>query len=229
MTNPMSVLALVFSAAVALGAAPAPRPPQTLVVTAPGWDADHGQATLVAGERAVFGPVPVHLGRHGLAWGLGLRRRPANAAGPDKREGDGRSPAGIFAIGARYTGANADDAWCVDDVASQQYNAIVRLHDGIKPDWSSAEHMQDYRVAVVVEHNAGRSPRRGSCIFLHESDRATAGCTAFASGDLDRLLTLIAPDARLVQLPEAAYRALATAWHLPNPAVVGLARSAHED
>ena len=219
-------LSLALSLLAASPGAP-PATPQTLVVTAPGWDADRGQATLVAGDRVLFGPVPVHLGSHGLAWGLGLRRHPGHVDGPEKREGDRRSPAGIFAIGARYDRQNTADVFCVDDTASQQYNAIVRLASGSKPTWNSAEHMRDYRVAVVVEHNAARIPGRGSCIFLHESDRSTAGCTALAPGDLDRLLARLAPGARLVQLPEAAYRELASPWNLPSPALVGLAP--HDD
>ncbi|PKN57124.1 MAG: hypothetical protein CVU56_12600 [Deltaproteobacteria bacterium HGW-Deltaproteobacteria-14] len=222
----MILLPLLLSLLAASPTAPRATP-QTLVVTAPGWDADRGQATLIAGDRVLFGPAPVHLGARGLAWGLGLRRRPGRTDGPDKREGDRRSPAGIFAIGTRYHRDGAAHTFCVDDAASQQYNTIVRLETGSKPTWNSAEHMREYRVAVVVEHNAARIPGRGSCIFLHESDRATAGCTALAPRDLDQLLARLAPGARLVQLPEAAYRELAAPWNLPSPALVGLAP--HDD
>ncbi|TNF32625.1 MAG: hypothetical protein EP329_09595 [Deltaproteobacteria bacterium] len=221
MTNPMTVLALLFSM-VALASPSAARPPQTLVVTADGWDVDRGRLTLIEGDRVIFGPVSVHLGRSGLAWGLGLHRPPARAEGPSKREGDGRSPAGVFTVGARYDRADSADAYCVDDPASDQYNAIVTLPPGARPSWSSAERMRDYRVAVVITHNAGRVAGRGSCIFLHESDRPTAGCTALAREDLDRLLTLLAPGARVVQLPAASYRALVGPWKLPPPTLVGL-------
>jgi len=223
MTNPMIVLALVFATAV-LATPSTPRAAQTLVVTADGWDASAGRLTLVEGERVVFGPVTAHLGRGGLGWGIGLRRPPARAEGPMKREGDGRSPAGIFTIGERYDRADAADTYCVDDASSSHYNAIVTLEPGDEPTWSSAERMADYRVAVVVTHNPGRVPGRGSCIFLHESARPTAGCTALSRRDLDRLLTLLAPGARVVQLPESSYRALAGPWNLPSPALVGLGR-----
>src|SRR6059058_6047968 len=69
---------------------------QLIVIVAPTWDANHG--TLGLFERADrgkwqrrSGDVLVMLGRNGLAWGVGLHRQAAT-----KREGDGRSPAGVF-------------------------------------------------------------------------------------------------------------------------------------
>ena len=48
---------------------------------------------------AVGEPTPVTIGRAGSAWGLGLH--PAQR-GPQKREGDGRAPAGVFRIGTAF-------------------------------------------------------------------------------------------------------------------------------
>ena len=79
---------------------------QMLLATSAGWDATR---TLVqAYERraagapwAPVGPaVEAALGRAGLAWGRG--RNAAVADGPQKREGDGRSPAGVFDLPARH-------------------------------------------------------------------------------------------------------------------------------
>src|SRR3954453_12772621 len=75
---------------------------QLIVVVASDWDTNHG--TLRLFERAAGGPwqrrsadVPVMLGRSGLAWGVGLHPQPAT-----KREGDGRSPAGVFELKRIY-------------------------------------------------------------------------------------------------------------------------------
>ena len=77
---------------------------QLVVVTTADWNVDHG--TLRRFERdggtwhAVGEPQPVLIGRSGSAWGIGLHPPPSD--GPVKREGDGRSPAGVFAIGEAF-------------------------------------------------------------------------------------------------------------------------------
>ena len=76
---------------------------QVVVVTSEGWDSTHGR--LQAFTRSGSGWKPegaafdVALGRSGSAWGIGLH--PAQAGEPQKREGDGRAPAGFapLAIG----------------------------------------------------------------------------------------------------------------------------------
>ena len=80
---------------------PTQKAKQLIVVTSENWDADSGR--LQAYER-VHGQWQAHgeafnvaLGRSGSAWGEGLL--PAPAEGPQKQEGDGRSPAGVFDIG----------------------------------------------------------------------------------------------------------------------------------
>src|SRR5688500_10831407 len=73
---------------------------QLVVVTTAGWDANLGTLRTYVRDgatwRAVAGAVPVTVGRNGSAWGLGLH---AAQPGVQKREGDGRAPAGAFAIG----------------------------------------------------------------------------------------------------------------------------------
>lgn len=76
---------------------------QLLSVVSERWDA--ARATLRRyerapgrGFRAVGKPVRVMLGRAGSGWGDG-QHPPAGHTGPIKREGDDRSPAGVFELG----------------------------------------------------------------------------------------------------------------------------------
>ena len=114
---------------------------QLVLVTTPDWNSS--EATLQSFQRnghgwqAVSGKVPVVIGRAGAAWGIGLH--PAQP-GAGKQEGDGRSPAGVFALGnafgyaksvptdLKYTAMGVDD-YCIDVVGSPVYNRIVNVHD----------------------------------------------------------------------------------------------------
>ena len=198
--------------------APRDEARQTLVVTTPTWESSRGRAVLVERGRVVMGPMEVYVGSRGLGWGLGENPRVAN--GPRKREGDRRSPAGVFEIGEVFRGKDSTGAHCVDDPASPEYARIVRLPPGASPRWKSAERMDQYRVAVVVRYNAARRRGAGSCIFLHDGARPTVGCTALRPSRLDALVVRLRPGARVVQLPERVYRTFARAWGLPSPALV---------
>jgi L,D-peptidoglycan transpeptidase YkuD (ErfK/YbiS/YcfS/YnhG family) len=180
--------------------------------------------------------MPVSLGRSGLAWGRGLHA--AQDDGPRKREGDGRSPAGVFELRGMTGYASAPPAGtsldyteatptlrCVDDPASSRYNQLAdeaRVHK----DWRSAEDMRRgdelYRLVIWVGHNdAPAVSGGGSCIFLHlrrGADSVTAGCTAFDARGLEWLVANLEAAAHpvLVQLPQAQHRALADVWGLPQ-------------
>jgi len=218
---------------------------QVVVVTTPGWDADHGTLRAyehgAGGWRAVGAAQPVTVGRAGAAWGIGLH--PAPAAGPVKREGDGRAPAGVFRIGTAFGyAANAGTAlpyapmdvsdWCIDVPASPLYNRIVDARDvGAEAIAGSTEPMrrdlhadgdQRYRLGFVVEHNPGALPGAGSCIFAHlwkAPGAPTAGCTAMAPATMQTLLGWLRPEAApvLVLLPTDEYARLHAGWHLPPP------------
>jgi D-alanyl-D-alanine dipeptidase len=180
--------------------------------------------------------VTASLGRGGLGWGRGLHAG-GGPNGPPKREGDGRSPAGVFDLrsatgyaatpppGTKLPYRTATPSLrCVDDSASAFYNQLVDEAQ-VRKDWSSAEDMRRrddlYRLVVWVGHNDQPvEATGGSCIFLHlraSSTSTTAGCTAFDAAPLEALLTWLDPARRpvLVQLPREAYRALASSWGLP--------------
>lgn len=215
---------------------------QLVLVTTPDWDSNKGTlrtfARTEAGWEAAGAPVPVVIGRAGAAWGAGLH---APQAGPRKQEGDGRSPAGVFAIGTAfgyaesastalpYEPMDASD-WCIDVSGSPLYNRIVDTKEvGEDAIAGSTEPMrrdlhvngdQRYKLGFVIEHNPSNEPEEGSCIFAHiwkSADAPTAGCTAMAEPALQRLLSWLRPDADpvFVLLPAAVYERLRNAWRLP--------------
>jgi L,D-peptidoglycan transpeptidase YkuD (ErfK/YbiS/YcfS/YnhG family) len=217
---------------------------QLVLVTTPDWNATGGQMRTFERDargawREVGVAVPVTVGRSGSGWGLGLH--PAQAAGPQKREGDGRAPAGVFAIGTAFGyapsartalpyAAMQRSHWCMDVVDSPLYNRIVDAGEvGDAAVQGSTEPMrldlhnkgdQRYASGFVIEHNAGATKGAGSCIFAHlwgKPGQATAGCTAMAPDSMQRLYAWLAPDARPVfaLLPQAEYERLRTAWDLP--------------
>lgn len=182
--------------------------------------------------------VPVVVGRHGIAWGRGLNPS-FHLPGPEKKEGDGKSPAGIFRLSSAF-GLAAPDAVkqirmpyqqltegieCVDDAQSEHYNSIVDRKATAKPDWNSSEKMRSvgarYRLGIVVDHNTDpREPGGGSCIFLHiwqDAKTGTTGCTAMAPAQMETLIAWLNPadNPMLVQLPESAYKQLQKNLRLP--------------
>jgi D-alanyl-D-alanine dipeptidase len=217
---------------------------QLLVVIAADWNAT--TAEMHCFERAdgrddwteVHGISGAIVGRAGLAWGTGLHRRPPDA-GPEKREGDDRTPAGAFRLVEAFGFASKREAGItrfpyrqvtektegVDDPASRYYNRVVEGHGIGQKDWHSSEQMrrvgERYRWGVVVAHNWDQVPGRGSCIFLHVwpcGRGGTSGCTALPGDSMERVIRWL--DRRknpiLVQLPRAEYAALRERWRLPR-------------
>lgn len=218
---------------------------QMIVVTSANWDATgaqlrrferHGSHWQQVGET-----VAVMLGRTGSAWGMGLNRMRSD--GPVKQEGDGKSPAGVFALGTAFGYANTvntglpyqamtSNDWCIDVPASNYYNQIID-RSVVKAPYleQSSEPMrrdlhengdQRYREGFVIEHNAdGKARQGGSCIFAHlwkAPGETTAGCTAMAPESMATLLAWL--DQRkhpvFVLLPTAQYAALQHDWKLPE-------------
>jgi D-alanyl-D-alanine dipeptidase len=231
------------------------RSTQIIVVTTSSWDAVEGR--LQRYERsgtqetwnAVGEPISIVVGKKGLGWGIGLSVSDDSnvriASDPVKREGDGKSPAGVFALGTAFGYASEPlrglkleylnlnpSIECVDDPGSKHYNRIVD-RSAVAPDWNSSEHMRDvgepYRWGIVVDHNGivtgahakPPEPGGGSCVFLHiwhSPSQGTAGCTAMSRIELERLQVWLDParNPLLVQLPEPAYERLSNHWSLPK-------------
>jgi L,D-peptidoglycan transpeptidase YkuD (ErfK/YbiS/YcfS/YnhG family) len=138
------------------------------------------------GSRYVtdLGPYSGHVGSNGVS--------------PAKREGDLRTPAGVFALRGGF-GASPDpglrvgswlrvdshDVW-VDDPSSDLYNTHQRTPAAGR--WSSAEPLRGtpaYQYAQVIGYNESRTPGRGSAIFLHvDLGHGTAGCVSLPTSPL---------------------------------------------
>jgi L,D-peptidoglycan transpeptidase YkuD (ErfK/YbiS/YcfS/YnhG family) len=216
---------------------------QLIVSVAPDWSASQGALQRYergpeGGWRRVGESVPVLYGKNGLAWGRGIRG--TEEWGLRKREGDGRSPAGVFAIGTIYgnelrlpDGADfpfhqvtANDAW-PDDPANPFYNQHVVVDAAQPPAWFAAQRMRTgdaaYRWRVEIRHNADPiEPGAGSATFFHirrGETRRTSGCTTMAEPALLNLVVWLRAAAKphYVLLPRAEYERLWQAWGLPSP------------
>jgi D-alanyl-D-alanine dipeptidase len=219
---------------------------QILVVTTQDWNGVDG--TLQVYERpkarkrwkAVGDPIPVVVGKNGLGWGAGVAADAGlrGADDPVKKEGDGKSPAGILRLSTAFGyAAQGKAAWkmpyvsltssveCVDDVRSKFYNRVLDRAT-VAPDWNSSEQMLRpdglYSWGAVIDHNTEPvTAGVGSCIFLHiwlGPGVGTSGCTAMAQEQLEGVLARLDPARRplLVQLPQPQYKKLKRHWKLPK-------------
>lgn len=218
---------------------------QLVLVATADWDATTGTLRRYehAGDawREVGDATPIAVGRSGSAWGVGLHA--AQSDGPQKREGDGRAPAGVFRIGTAfgyadsavtgwpYQGMTASD-WCIDVPASPLYNRIVDAKQvGEAAVAGSTEPMRRdlhasgdprYKLGFVIEHNPGNRSGAGSCIFAHlwkAPGEPTAGCTAMAEPAMQALLAWLDPRRKpvFVLLPNNELERLHNGWRLPYP------------
>lgn len=151
-----------------------------------------------SGWKKVFGPIPAVNGRNGFA--------PPG----EKREGDGRTPTGLFplefafgyasSIDSKmpYRQATHDDVW-VDDPASPDYNTWTKRN---RTGAASFETMRlaDHRYRIGISIGYNRKPivkGLGSAIFLHvwlREGAPTQGCIAVADKDLAKVLQWLDPE-----------------------------------
>lgn len=216
---------------------------QLLVVTTNSWEEMHGFMRLFERENqdkpwiSIDEPIPVVVGRAGMAWGIGLHDFSSNKPFI-KSEGDLRSPAGVFSLGpifgflpkSQMTHLKMDYLElnefieALDDPLSNFYNCIVDSRE-VTRDWGSSEKMREeplYEIGLVVNHNFPQpNPGKGSAIFLHiwlNCNTGTPGCTAMSRDQLKRVLHWL--DKRknpvLIQLPTYIYSQLQPTWNLPS-------------
>ena len=155
------------------------------------------------GARFLGRRFPCSIGRGGIV--------PAEV----KHEGDGASPAGVWALTRLYW--RADRVRCpatalmATPLGPQQgwaeapedpaYNRSVR-HPHPYPADRMARGDRLYDICAVTDHNTNPvAPGAGSAIFVHLWRRPrwpTAGCIAFRRPDLEWILARWRPDSRLV-------------------------------
>lgn len=183
-------------------------------------------------------PWKSRLGKNGLIWGLGLHPLPPGA--PAKKEGDMRSPAGVFTLGGVwgyeptirkhpklfYRRVTPRDLW-VEDPASPHYNRNLILEQEPSTPWEKKQQMKQddpaHSLKLFIAHNAPPKvvPNAGSSIFFHiwraDGTRATAGCTTMEEAKLRSLIARIDPSRRpvYVLLPKAEYDKYRPVWKLP--------------
>ncbi len=186
-------------------AAPVPAASQQLITV----EAATSRATYAAARiwarvdgcwAPAGGPYTARVGRNGVR--------------KSKREGDGSTPAGTFALGGKMYGNSPSPGiayfyvrlhcgdWWVEDSKSPAYNTFQRIGCGRRPpfkvttpDLSTSP--RAYAHFAVVEYNMRPVVRgRGSGIFLHvQIGKATSGCISLRRPALIRVLRWLRPDA----------------------------------
>lgn len=215
---------------------------QCLVGIAESWDSSSATLRLYRKSGGEWQPVGAawksRLGKNGLIWGLGIHPVPSGAA--TKKEGDMRSPAGVFALGGVwgyaatipkhpklfYRQVTSRDLW-VEDPASPQYNCNVILKKEPTSAWEKKQQMKQddpaHSLKLFIAHNAPPKviPNAGSSIFFHiwrsGGSKPTAGCTTMEEVKLRTLISSIDPASHplYVLLPKTEYEKFRKSWKLP--------------
>jgi D-alanyl-D-alanine dipeptidase len=222
----MQKLLLLTLFIASLGANTIPKDTQQLlVIVAKNWESKY--ASLKRYEKKsnrwqqIGKEVKVIIGRNGMGWGLGEHVIPKNAK-IIKREGDGKTPAGLFKLGHGYGYSdfniqfpyqtyNTHYYHCVDDSTSKYYNQIVNSRK-ITRDYNSHEFMllknNFYKYGITVAHNPNNIPQMGSCIFIHlkkPNDIPSSGCSMINEHEIKDILRWLQKEKNpmLLQLPKS--------------------------
>ena len=149
--------------------------------------------------ETAFGPVNAVIGRNGFA-NVGR-----------KREGDGKTPAGIFSIHLTfgydevintkmpYRQALVDDIW-VDDPNTDDYNRWVKKQETHAVSYEKMRRDDNlYKYGIVIEYNTNPVIKgHGSAIFFHVwggEDITTEGCVAVSEQDIVKIMAWLDPQA----------------------------------
>ena len=149
----------------------------------------------------------------------------------EKREGDGKTPSGIFPLGTAfgydpsaatkmpYRQATEDDFW-VDDVNSEDYNQWVKGETSAASREKMKRDDDQYKYGVVIEYNTNPIVKgNGSAIFLHvwKSGESTSGCVAMSEEMVLKILGWLDPDKKplIVMGTEFELGAMKSAFRAP--------------
>jgi L,D-peptidoglycan transpeptidase YkuD (ErfK/YbiS/YcfS/YnhG family) len=166
--------------------------------------------------RPSLSAMPAVVGLAGMAWGAGFQHL-ARAGEPLKVEGDYRTPAGIYRLGASFGFAPSGrsgylhigaDTVCVNDTSSPAYNTVTsRAVVGPKVRAEKMSRVALYRRGIVIDYPTDRAAKAGSCIFIHvwrEAGRGTEGCVALPEDAVGALQDLADEKTVIAILPRSA-------------------------
>ncbi len=142
----------------------------------------------------------------------GVIGRKGFAAPGEKREGDGKTPSGIFSLQTAfgyseslrtkmpYRQALADDLW-VDDVKADDYNRWVKKSETKATSYEKMRREDNlYKYGLIVEYNTAPVIKgSGSAIFFHiwrGENIPTEGCIAVSEDNMIEILDWLDPQAR---------------------------------
>lgn len=180
--------------------------PSTQVLLVSNADPSSSKAVLYALEKKragwdlLMGPIPATIGKKGFA-APGL-----------KREGDGKTPSGIYALGTvfgyaesapgrmPYRQAVQDDIW-VDDAGSVEYNRWAKKGATVAGSYEELRRRDDlYKLGIVIEYNTRPVVKGlGSAIFIHlwrGEGIPTEGCVALSEESMLRVLDWLNPESK---------------------------------
>jgi L,D-peptidoglycan transpeptidase YkuD (ErfK/YbiS/YcfS/YnhG family) len=134
----------------------------------------------------------------------------------EKREGDGRTPSGLYRLGTTfgyaesavtkmpYRQALADDLW-IDDPKAPDYNNWVKQGQTRATSYEKMRRNDNlYQYGIVIAYNTYPVIKNhGSAIFIHvwaDAESTTAGCVAVSEEDILKILAWLNPEANPVIL-----------------------------
>jgi L,D-peptidoglycan transpeptidase YkuD (ErfK/YbiS/YcfS/YnhG family) len=149
--------------------------------------------------KRVSGPMEAAIGKNGFA------------LPGEKREGDGKTPSGIFSLKRTfgydktvktkmsYRQASEEDLW-VDDPNAPDYNQWVKQGETGAASYEKMKREDgQYKYGIVIEYNTDPVIKgHGSAIFFHVwkgKDFPTAGCVAVSEEDIIKIFGWLDPNA----------------------------------
>ena len=132
----------------------------------------------------------------------------------NKKEGDKKTPKGIFEIGNLYFRSdrkekpstllkcieiNKDMGWCNDVRFAKKYNRLFKIKKKIKHEKLKRNDYK-YDFLIPIKYNFQKPVTgKGSCIFIHltKNYKPTAGCVALIEKDFLIMLKLIKKNSKI--------------------------------
>jgi L,D-peptidoglycan transpeptidase YkuD (ErfK/YbiS/YcfS/YnhG family) len=213
---------------------------QLVLVTAPGWGDSAGQvqryrrALATLAWEKVGSSSPCVLGKAGLAAAGNFAGRPGTW--PEKKDGDGKTPAGIFApaqafgfksegqargMGLKLPYAEVGESLiCVSDPKSPQFGKLAASGGSRTPrgvNLTKAGEANKWGL-LLGAYNQGQTP--GPCLLLHmwdEPGKPTGGDIGCHEARMLELLAWLDPSANpaVAIVPAGELDTVRAAWGLP--------------